>query len=266
MIPCAQTFCLVLVLGTLLNACAPASYKVSKLSVEPSIIDDKLIVADGAILPIRKWAPKQGDLKAVLLVVHGFNDYSNFFKPSGEYLAKEYGVISYAIDQRGFGQAPKRGIWAGVKTYTRDLKNAVIVLKKLHPRLPTFVLGTSMGGGVLMIAMTDEDKPDIDGIVLVAPAIWGRETMPWYQRLALWVGAHTIPSMTLTGKGLNIKPSDNIPMLIEFRKDPLVIKETRIDTIYGLTNLMGRMGKCMTRKLNLPVIPWVILEHNRITH
>ena len=62
--------------------------------------------------------------------------------------------------------------------------------------------------------------------------------MPWYQRLALWIGANTIPDMTLTGKGLKIKPSDNIPMLIEFGKDPLVIKETRIETIYGLTNLM----------------------------
>jgi acylglycerol lipase len=37
---------------------------------------------------------------------------------------------------------------------------------------------------------------------------------------------------------LKINPSDNIPMLIEFGKDPLVIKETRIETIYGLTNLM----------------------------
>jgi acylglycerol lipase len=62
--------------------------------------------------------------------------------------------------------------------------------------------------------------------------------MPWFQQLALWVGAHTVPGITLTGEGLKIKPSDNIPMLIEFGKDPLVIKETKIGTIYGLTNLM----------------------------
>lgn len=238
MICWTRTACIFLVAGALFSACTPTVNKIITLSVEPSIIDDKLIVVDGVQLPIRKWAPKKGDLRAVLLVVHGFNDYSNYFKSPGEYLAKEYGVISYAIDQRGFGQAPKRGIWAGVKTYARDLKSAVIALKKLHPILPFFILGTSMGGGVVMIAMTDEDKPDVDGIVLIAPAVWGRETMPWYQRLALWIGAHTIPDMTLTGKGLKIKPSDNIPMLIEFGKDPLVIKETRIETIYGLTNLM----------------------------
>jgi acylglycerol lipase len=114
--------------------------------------------------PIRKWIPKKGKFKAVLLVAHGFNDYSNYFKPTGEYLAREYGVISYAIDQRGFGQAPpKRGIWAGAKNYAGDIKSAVIALKKRHPSLPFFLLGTSMGG-------------------------------------ALWIGAHTFPSMTLTGR------------------------------------------------------------------
>jgi len=235
----AHKLCVVLVAVALLSACTPTTSRLEIQSVEPLIIDNKLIVADGARLPIRKWAPKKTKVKAVLLVAHGFNDYSNYFKPPGEYLAREYGVISYAIDQRGFGHAPpKRGIWAGVKNYAEDIKSAVIALKKVHPRLPFFVLGTSMGGGVVMIAMTDKDKPDVDGIVLLAPAVWGRETMPWYQQLALWIGAHTFPSMTLTGKGLKIKPSDNIPMLIEFSKDPLVIKETRIGTIYGLTNLM----------------------------
>ncbi len=234
-----RTFFLRLLVVTLLSSCTPTTYKAGIRSVEPSIIGNKLIVADGAKLPIRKWAPKNGQSKAVLLVAHGFNDYSNYFRPSGEYLAKKYGIISYAIDQRGFGLAPpKRGIWAGVETYVGDIKNAVTAVKKVHPSLPFFILGTSMGGGVVMIAMTDKDKPDVDGIVLLAPAVWGRETMPWFQRLALWVGAHTVPSLTMTGKGFKIKPSDNIPMLIELGKDPLVIKDTKIGTIYGLTNLM----------------------------
>ena len=45
--------------------------------------------------------------------------------------------------------------------------------------------------------------------------------------------------MTLTGSGLHILPSDNIPMLREFSRDPLVIKETRVDTIKGLVLLMS---------------------------
>src|SRR3546814_11213683 len=49
-----------------------------------------------------------------------------------------------------------------------------------------------------------------------------------------------MPWMTLTGEGLEIWPSDNIEMLRALSLDPLVIKETRVDTIYGLVNIMDR--------------------------
>ena len=47
-----------------------------------------------------------------------------------------------------------------------------------------------------------------------------------------------MPWAELTGQGLNIHPSDNIAMLRELGRDPLVIKETRVDAVYGLVNLM----------------------------
>jgi alpha-beta hydrolase superfamily lysophospholipase len=57
-------------------------------------------------------------------------------------------------------------------------------------------------------------------------------------RLALWAGVRLMPGLTLTGRGLEKKPSDNIAMLRALSRDPLVIKETRVDTIYGLVDLM----------------------------
>jgi alpha-beta hydrolase superfamily lysophospholipase len=57
-------------------------------------------------------------------------------------------------------------------------------------------------------------------------------------RIALWAGVRLVPGLTLTGRGLGIKPSDNIAMLRALSRDPLVIKATRVDTIYGLVNLM----------------------------
>jgi alpha-beta hydrolase superfamily lysophospholipase len=47
-----------------------------------------------------------------------------------------------------------------------------------------------------------------------------------------------MPGLTLTGRGLEIRPSDNIAMLRALAHDPLVIHETRIDAIYGLVELM----------------------------
>ena len=57
-------------------------------------------------------------------------------------------------------------------------------------------------------------------------------------RIALWAGVRLMPGLTLTGRGLDIKPSDNIAMLRALSRDPLVIKATRVDTIYGLVDLM----------------------------
>lgn len=223
----------------MVSGCAPAFQTGGAAIVEPILSRSELVVSDGVRLPYRKWMPGEKAPSAVLLAIHGFNDYSNYFKAPGEYLAANFAIASYAIDQRGFGEAPpQRGAWAGAETYAKDVKSAVTALKKQHPGLPVYAIGTSMGGAVVMIAMTEEDRPALDGIILSAPAVWGRVTMPWYQRLALWVGAHTFPNYALSGRGLNIKPSDNTEMLIELGKDPMVIKETRIGTIYGLVNLM----------------------------
>ena len=56
--------------------------------------------------------------------------------------------------------------------------------------------------------------------------------------MALWVTAHTVPGMTVSGKGLKIWPSDNIEMLRANSRDPLFQKKTRADAVWGLVNLM----------------------------
>ncbi|HEY4138500.1 MAG TPA: alpha/beta hydrolase, partial [Casimicrobiaceae bacterium] len=83
------------------------------------------------------------------------------------------------------------------------------------------------------------ERPDVDGLILVAPAVWGEQTMNVFYRTALWVADHVAPKWQLSGSGLHILPSDNIPMLREFSRDPLVIKETRVDTIRGLVMIMS---------------------------
>ncbi len=190
---------------------------------------------DGATLPLRQWLPDSNP-KAVLVALHGFNDYSNFFDRPGAYLRTQ-GVACFAYDQRGFGAAPKRGLWAGIPTYTDDLRVFVHLLRRHYPHQPIYLLGESMGGAVVITAMR-EIIPEVEGVILVAPALWARKTMPWYQTSLLWTLAHTVPWLTLTGQSVGVKPSDNIKMLRELGRDPLVIKKTRVEAIYGLTDLM----------------------------
>jgi acylglycerol lipase len=205
----------------------------------PSFTATSFVTADGQVLPLRKWLP-QGDVKAVIVALHGFNDYSNAFEGPAEAWARR-GIATYAYDQRGFGAAPLRGLWPGRAALAADAATAAQILRRLYPRVPLYLLGDSMGGAVAVVAMTGESGtpvPDVDGIILTAPAVWGRATMDLLPRLALWAGVRLAPGLTLTGRGLEKKPSDNIEMLRALARDPLVIKATRVDTIYGLVDLM----------------------------
>ena len=220
-------------------ACAPFVNPPGETINEPLFAGEAFHPPDGRMLPVKSWRPQKDPPRAVLIALHGFNDYSNFFAAPGTFLATR-GIASYAYDQRGFGAAPGHGLWPGIDALIADLKTLAGLVRDRHPGTPIYLLGESMGGAVIMVTIADGDAPEADGIILAAPAVWGRVTMPWYQRLGLWIGVRLIPALKLTGEGLGIKPSDNREMLLALGRDPLVIKATRVDAIYGLTNLMDR--------------------------
>jgi len=230
---------IILILSCLLAGCVPSIYPSgAKTTAAHLDLDTQaFITEDGARLPLREW-PAAGEPRAVIIAVHGFNDYSHFFDKPARYFS-EHGIVSFAYDQRGFGKAPKRGLWAGCASYEDDLLTLARLVKERYPRSPLFLLGESMGGAVVMTAVKNDTTELIDGIILAAPALWARKTMPWYQNSLLWVLAHTTPWLRLTGKGVvKVTPSDNIEMLRELGRDPWVIKGARVETLYGLANLM----------------------------
>ncbi len=218
-------------------ACAPFLNPPGEAINEPLFAGEGFHTADGQVLPVQSWRPEKGPAKAVIIALHGFNDYANFFAKPGAYLAR-HGIQSYAYDQRGFGGAPGRGLWPGIEALSADLTAFSGLIRRRHPGTPLYLLGESMGAAVIMVATADGGVEGTSGVILAAPAVWGRVTMPWYQRAALWIGVRIMPWATLTGRGLKIKPSDNIEMLKALGRDPKVIKATRIDAIYGLVNLM----------------------------
>jgi acylglycerol lipase len=94
----------------------------------------------------------------------------------------------------------------------------------------------------------------VDGAILVAPAVWSRADMPLSYRVALWLGAHTLPWKHLSANGLKIWPSDNIPMLRKLSADPWFQHDARIDQVYGLTNLMDEARAAPRRMSSDPPI------------
>ncbi|MFQ5954842.1 MAG: alpha/beta hydrolase [Kiloniellales bacterium] len=222
-------------------ACAPRLQEPGPLStapVAPSLDAAGFTTADGLTLPVRRWLPA-GEPRAAIVALHGFNDYSKAFEDPGRWLA-DRGIAVYAYDQRGFGETPQRGIWPGTELMVEDLKAMARLVGGRHAPAPLFLLGESMGAAVVMVALAGEEPPPHDGAVLVAPAVWSRTTMPGVQATGLDLIAHIAPWLPVDGRGFKRRPSDNTEMLEALGRDPLVIKETRFDAVYGMVNLMDQ--------------------------
>ncbi|MSP89819.1 MAG: alpha/beta fold hydrolase [Alphaproteobacteria bacterium] len=240
-----------------LGACTPRLQPPGPGLRAPELTGDRLIARDGTELPLAVWRP-DGPVAAAIVALHGFNDYRNAFATVGPALAR-HGIATYAYDQRGFGASPHRGIWPGDDLLVNDFADAVDLVRAHHPGLPVHGLGESMGGAVIMAALAGAAAPRIDGAILAAPAVWGRRTMPAIQVALLEVAARIMPAIAGRNEGLTYKPSDNIEMLRGLGRDTQVIKETRIDAIYGLVGLMDRALDAAPRL----TVPTLILYGSR---
>jgi alpha-beta hydrolase superfamily lysophospholipase len=231
--------------GAGLGGCAAPRVVPSPAPVlEPALAAEHARMPDGFRLPLRSWGPAGGPTagparpRTLVLGLHGFNDYGNAFAPLAERLAAD-GVRVYAVDQRGFGDSVLAGRWHGTDQLTADLRALTAALRARHPDARLVVIGESMGAAVVLGALADSPLP-VDGIVLIAPAVWDRVSMPWYQRAALDTLARLAPRTLLTGQGVPIHPTDNRQTLRAMGADPLVLKGAHVDALWGVTNLMDR--------------------------
>ena len=226
----------------LLAACAPTVQQPltpPPAFAGPAIETDAFVVQDGARLPMLRWLP-EGEPWAVVVALHGMNDHKASFHLAGPHWA-ERGIAVYAYDQRGFGRAPGRGVWAGEALMTEDLRTVVALVRARHPEAIIAVAGESMGGAVAVAAFASERPPAADRLVLLAPAVWGWSSQPLSYRASLWAAARLMGSTALEPPDWavrDIRASDNLVELLRMGRDPDMIFATRFDTLAGLVDLM----------------------------
>src|SRR3712207_1889110 len=127
----------------LLAGCAGTFQPMGPMVQLPDLTVDAVVTADGTRLPPRSWLPeKDVPVRAVVLALHGFNDYSNAFDGPGRTFAA-HGIATYAYDQRGFGAGVQPGIWATADTMITDLHVAAALVQLRYPGVPFYLLGES---------------------------------------------------------------------------------------------------------------------------
>jgi len=117
----------------------------------------------------QSWLP-EGEVKAVLLVVHGLGEHSgrymnvvNHFVPLG------YAI--YALDHIGHGKSDgAREMVDRFADFTDTLAIYVGMVKGWQAGKPTFLLGHSMGGAIASAYLLDH-QDEFTGAIISAPAI-----------------------------------------------------------------------------------------------
>lgn len=237
----------IILAALLLTACTPLVVQQAgkpELGFQgPRLERDAFVSFDGARLGLTSWtATTPGEPWAVIVGVHGMNDYSNAFHLAAPWWASQ-GVTTIAYDQRGFGRSPQRGVWGGDDLMVEDLRTITALARAKYPHAIIAVAGESMGGAVTIEAFASDRPPAADRVVLLSPAVWGWSTQPLPNKTLLWFAARfTGPKVYTPPDWLvsKVSPTDNRDELIAMGKDPLMVWGARSDTIYGLVQMMQR--------------------------
>src|SRR5260370_40868563 len=111
----------------MLAACAPTVIPAGGRAGAPGLEADRYVAADGRALPLSVWPAEGKSPKVVILGLHGFGDYRDAFEEPAAVWSKD-GIVTYAYDQRGFGQSPTRGRCPGTDTLVDDAKAVAALL------------------------------------------------------------------------------------------------------------------------------------------
>jgi acylglycerol lipase len=189
---------------------------------------------------------------AQLVALHGFGDHLTTFDETATWLAGQ-GIVLRAYDIAGFGERPDHGFWAGSDALAAQLRERITAAKAEAPQLPLFALGESMGAAVAVLGTTGWAEAPVDGLILVAPAVWGGASMNSFNRAALKFLVRTFPGLRLSGRGLPIQASDNIEALIAHGRDPVYLKEPTAAMVGGVVQLMDDVQP-LAPLMSLPVL------------
>ncbi len=130
------------------------------------------LASKGASLYAQWWLPET-HTRAVVAIVHGYAEHSGrYAQTAADLVAKGYAVE--AVDLRGHGRSSgERVLVESYEDYLNDVDSFLDRVRTQHPGRKLFLLGHSMGGGVVSSYIIDRE-PKLDGVILSGAAMLAR--------------------------------------------------------------------------------------------
>ena len=131
--------------------------------------------ASGEIVTYYMYVPETESVRGIVQIVHGMSEYVERYEPFIEYLLDARYIVC-GEDHLGHGKSVKSeddlGYIPGKDGWTnivKDMHTLTVRMKQLHPGLPYFMIGHSMGSFLARIYMTKYGK-ELDGVIISGTA------------------------------------------------------------------------------------------------
>jgi alpha-beta hydrolase superfamily lysophospholipase len=124
------------------------------------------------------WQP-DGDIKAVICLIHGLGEHSSRYKHVAEYYQSK-GYVVAVFDLRGHGKSQgQRGHYPSLEIALDDIRVFIDSTIAQFPGKPVFLYGHSLGG-VMVLNYAIKIKNNLTGVIATSPGLaTGDKVAPW---------------------------------------------------------------------------------------
>jgi alpha-beta hydrolase superfamily lysophospholipase len=174
---------------------------------------------DGARLWTSQWTPDRAT-RATLVLVHGLGEHCGRHAHVARRLAAaDFAVL--AFDLRGHGRSSGRRGDTRMEQALDDVERLLAVAAGLHPGVPSFLYGHSLGALIVLTAIVRR-RPALRGAVVSAPPLRNALQRQKAKLLLAGVLGRVVPSLSLPTR-LDASALSRDPAVVAaYRADPLV--------------------------------------------
>ncbi|GFP82884.1 caffeoylshikimate esterase [Phtheirospermum japonicum] len=206
----------------------------------------------------RSWFPVSGEMKGILIIIHGLNEHSGRYTQFAKHLVScNFGV--FAMDWIGHGGSD--GLHGYVPSLDHVVADTGAFLEKVkleNPGVPCFLFGHSTGGAVVLKAASYPHIEEmLEGIILTSPALRVKPAHPIVGAVAP-IFSIVIPRFQFKGANKRGIPVSRDPAaLLAKYSDPLVYTgPIRVRTGHEIL----RISAYLMRNIQSITVPFFVLH------
>lgn len=200
------------------------------------------------------WKWEAEEPKAVIVIIHGAMEHHERYRPLAD-MWRDHGFHVVLGDLPGHGTTSRsRGHITNFDEYIIEASRWIEEAKSYQ--LPLFLLGHSMGG-LIAIRMMQENKVDVNGVILSSPCLGIVSKPPVYLRAMSKVMNVVYPSLLVSSNLTVEMATRNKDIRDAMENDSLYLRKV---SVRWYSELLKGMKEASEKREEFPNVPLLLMQ------